>query len=362
MKISRTELYIQVWSMPLTKLAQKFNISNYALERLCRNAEIPLPKAGHWMKLKFGKESKQPPLPALPEQTDTANTPDIIIGSLTPLQLRQKEVLTHLKENLIIPRKLSKPVDLVASALKAFREKDNIMWRSDGMVSNARHGLDIKVSIKNISRTCKFWDTFIKCLELRGHKIFAGGSRTYVKIMDEDLTLIFREITVRERIVKDNWVDTRYKPTGVLSLKLESYRDKEWKDGKLLIENRLSEIIAHLELIGEERASNTLKRKIQKEKDEEILRLKKELEKRKNEELLNFKELLNQSIRWRKAADLREYLDKMEALAKLNNKVTDKFEQWLKWARDKADWYDPFVEREDELLKLFNIKLFENET
>ena len=150
--------------------------------------------------------------------------------------------------------------------------------------------------------------------------------------------------------------------TGVLSLKLESYREKEWKDGKVLIEDRLAEIIAHLELVGEERAADTLKRKIQREKEEEILRLKKELEKRKNEELLNFKELLNQSIRWRKAVDLREYLDKMEALAKLNNTVTDKFEQWLKWARDKADWYDPFVERDDELLKLFNIKEFENET
>ena len=69
------------------------------------------------MKIKHGKESKQPLLPALPEETDTANTHDIIIGSLTPLQVRQKEVITYLNENLIIPQKLSKPVDLVASAL-----------------------------------------------------------------------------------------------------------------------------------------------------------------------------------------------------------------------------------------------------
>ena len=75
------------------------------------------------------------------------------------------------------------------------------------MITSARHGLDIRVSIKNMSRPCRFWNTFIKCLRLRGHEIFAGGSRTYVKIMDEDLTLIFREITVRERIVKGNWVD-----------------------------------------------------------------------------------------------------------------------------------------------------------
>lgn len=28
----------------------------------------------------------------------------------------------------------------------------------------------------------------------------------------------------------------------------------------------------------------------------------------------------------------------------------EKLLQWLKWARDKADWIDPLTEKEDELL------------
>lgn len=47
---------------------------------------------------------------------------------------------------------------------------------------------------------------------------------------------------------------------------------------------------------------------------------------------------------------LRNYISAAEKFAR-ENQVDKELEEWLAWARKKADWYDPFIESEDELLK-----------
>jgi hypothetical protein len=47
---------------------------------------------------------------------------------------------------------------------------------------------------------------------------------------------------------------------------------------------------------------------------------------------------------------LREFIDDVEHKAVEKNSVTNELGSWIKWARKKADWYDPFVEAYDELL------------
>lgn len=53
--LTRQELFNEVWSTPLLKLANKYAISDVGLRKLCIKQKIPLPKAGHWSKAKFGK-------------------------------------------------------------------------------------------------------------------------------------------------------------------------------------------------------------------------------------------------------------------------------------------------------------------
>lgn len=50
-KLARRELYDLVWSMPMTKLAPRFGISDVALRKRCHNHEIPTPGAGYWAQL-----------------------------------------------------------------------------------------------------------------------------------------------------------------------------------------------------------------------------------------------------------------------------------------------------------------------
>lgn len=75
------------------------------------------------------------------------------------------------------------------------------------------------------------------------------------------------------------------------------------------------------------------------------------MEEQRDKELEKFRDIQAKAARWHKAETLRNYIDKMEEKAIRSGSVSVELEHWLVWARAKADWYDPFVEQEDELLK-----------
>lgn len=62
--IAREELYELVWSMPMTKVAEKFSVSGSYMARVCSVLGVPRPERGNWAKLEVGKA---PPRPALLE-------------------------------------------------------------------------------------------------------------------------------------------------------------------------------------------------------------------------------------------------------------------------------------------------------
>jgi hypothetical protein len=66
-------------------------------------------------------------------------------------------------------------------------------------------------------------------------------------------------------------------------------------------------------------------------------------------ELENFKGFLEEAARWQKVNLLRSYVEGVELRAIKNNSLSEKMTAWLKWAREKLDWDDPAVNKEDEL-------------
>lgn len=48
---------------------------------------------------------------------------------------------------------------------------------------------------------------------------------------------------------------------------------------------------------------------------------------------------------------IRGYIDEIEAKNSESNHLSKDIDDWIIWARKKADWYDPQVNLEDELLK-----------
>lgn len=63
-RLTRAELYRLVWASPVTEVAKRFAVSDVAVGKVCRAADIPLPPRGYWAKKAAGKKVEPTPLPA----------------------------------------------------------------------------------------------------------------------------------------------------------------------------------------------------------------------------------------------------------------------------------------------------------
>lgn len=61
--LTRKELYELIWSKPMTKVANDFEVSDVWLGKVCKEANIPRPPVGYWQKLAAGKKPSRKPLP-----------------------------------------------------------------------------------------------------------------------------------------------------------------------------------------------------------------------------------------------------------------------------------------------------------
>lgn len=68
--LTRQELYELVWAEPMSKLAERFDISDRGLAKICSRASVPVPERGYWARVQAGQERDKTPLPA-----PTADTP-----------------------------------------------------------------------------------------------------------------------------------------------------------------------------------------------------------------------------------------------------------------------------------------------
>ena len=61
--LSRQELYDLVWGRPGRDVARELGMSDVALGKACKRANVPRPGVGYWAKKAAGKPSLRPPLP-----------------------------------------------------------------------------------------------------------------------------------------------------------------------------------------------------------------------------------------------------------------------------------------------------------
>ena len=81
--ISRQELYLQLWRVPISRLTVELGYSYVELVKICTELRIPRPTAGYWYRVQHGGAPEQVPLPPIPEGTET----EIPFGSRLRTQL-----------------------------------------------------------------------------------------------------------------------------------------------------------------------------------------------------------------------------------------------------------------------------------
>jgi hypothetical protein len=140
--------------------------------------EIPLPKSGHWEKVKFGKNVDIEPL-----SNEYDGPRDVSLSTPKEGQLLQQEIETSLKLSLVVPEKLSKPDRLITEA----KEKARKYHYAKSLISTDRNQLDIRVMLSNVDRALRLMDTLIKLLRARAHHIENDYDHMYAVIFDEKL-------------------------------------------------------------------------------------------------------------------------------------------------------------------------------
>lgn len=378
--VDRETLYNEVWSEPVSVVAPRYGLSDVGLAKICRSLAIPLPSRGYWAKVKAGKVMGRAPLPGVsgPEPIGTG------LRRLPPEQAAAREEARKLTARLrktvvsITPPDASAPPHpLVKAASKRLRQRDG--WPKDTLVRSApKEVLNLAVTRGALDRALQFTDALIKALSAHALEVVvdkehgetlvrAQGTGIQMECaLSEHVRRTRHEATpAEERTRKRYWERSRwdrsltyphipqydYHPTGKLTFKVGRWPSKTWNDTpRTLLEARLEEIVVGIVLLAkethakeQEAARVAAERRRAQERYEFLVR-------RRTDEAERFKHLEAEATGWERAIRLRAYADAVEQRAVANGELAPEVEDWLAWARAKADWLDPLIQVSDPIL------------
>lgn len=350
-ELTRKELYDIVWSTTLSKLTHQYAYTNDGIKKLCKQFEIPMPNGSYWSKLKFNKKYKKEKLNPIFGGVDkivlTIRKEGYPINvDQTPLTIRSKEIENDHNAPLIVPDEIIRPDILTIQTKQYWKEKKSFSsYGEDNKVI-----YPIRVEKNNRERALRFMDTFTKLIRHRGHVISKQYYDTGV-LIDE----IFIEIDLREaskRVpAKPPYSGTELVPIGEFIFKVGKYSgEKEWRDGKVKLEEILSKIVAKIELLAQsEKEWKERSRIASLIREEEEKRLT-EIKKLRDEEVTKFNKLVTLSEQYNKTLLIRQYIEATKQKAVNTNSLTFEKQEWINWATDKADWLDPLINKTDVIL------------
>jgi len=335
--LKREELYHQVWSNPLIKLAKSYNLSDNGLRKICVKMDIPLPPAGYWMKLQFDKKVEKTPLPAPKSVTRLEYIIDPTIEKnriVKPRNLPEIKVVENLKN--LHP--------ILNEALRYLNGDKSLSWWDT---------LTLNVSENSRKRSLRILDTIFKELEKRGYivKLYHKMRvRTPMIIQGKhDLRFDLHEISVMNKNKNDGpsySYKERYLFTGKLELRIEYFWGepirKTFKDGpKYKIEDLIPEFIENL-LLGFQRMKEYFDK-------QEIIRLEQEELKRLAEIEIHKKEDEQRKVEFlgKMASQLSVYQSVKTLILQVRSKfeseipTNDKLKEWIAWADQSNENMDP---------------------
>jgi hypothetical protein len=273
-------------------------------------------------------------------------------------------------ENYIkVPDKLYSPHLLVAFTKQCLKMDNPNKYGHLGL--SHRKCLDVKISKGNIDRAMRIYDTLIKAIEKRGFGISVNESNgtTTVSILGEVLEIkleepsnkVERELTQEEKkkLFQNGWIYDRYRyvPSGKLVFRINEYIDgirKSWSDGK---KHRLEDLLNSF-IIGLIRAAGQEKvKRLEREQREREWREQEEARRKKAEEIQKEKERVERLLReveaWQNAQQIRTYIEAVKQAAIQKHgfiNTGSELDNWLKWATQQADRFDPLAENPPSIL------------
>ncbi|MCO6043303.1 hypothetical protein NG895_05235 [Aeoliella sp. ICT_H6.2] len=376
--LTRQELYDQVWSKPVSQLAQEFCISDVGLAKLCRRFDIPRPPRGYWAKLRNGHRVRKAPLPATNRELG-----EVINLTLAPeYQSRDSDSEIAWESNLV-----EEIVDIeVRSSLRGAHPligetKEQLAAASTGenglLASKETLALHIVVSRKQLHRALLIMDALLKALDKAGFPIAPGPELT---LCDQAIRFGITERLDTQRIqppdhdLSGNYqfghsrFNKAYSPSGRLTLYVLD-ADRQWAAGchrswsdakKQKLEQCLGKFVAGLMKLARRKreyeqaeAERKALEEAAREKREKERQRRAERRQRQQEERDRVDLLLQKAEDWRQSENVRALINAMkQQYSQSGVSVLPDSEEgkWLNWAAAQADRLDPLVESPPSIL------------
>jgi hypothetical protein len=377
-ELSRQALYDLVWSKAKTEVAKGFGVSDVAVGKACKKANIPVPRRGYWAMREAQQRRLRTPLPARGlGQSDTVTIgqqrgwwPQEPIGELPPppeFSEPMEAVIRRAQQmagKVTVPRNLDRPHLLVTKLLEQDEQRRQKVAESKYYWDKPRFEAPAAV------RRLRLINAVFLALARAGCRPDYGGQdaeELFAHVGDQLVQFVI--VPVKKGKHYDRMFgDEAFSARLPLRLSIETRVDpppglgKEWQDtDKQRLESVIQEAVISIVAFGEVHyRANAISHHewlVERKHDqEEAIRKARELAERQKREAQLKKEqerrqrLFVQARNWKQAADIREFV----AAVREHNDVqahSEALEAWASWALSEAKALDPLCKPLTDLLR-----------
>lgn len=373
----RETLYKEVWNEPVSTVAKRYGVSDVAIHKICKSMDIPVPPRGYWAKKRAGQKVKKVPLPKTDKRTTVTRYYSIERKPPAPepelmdiLSEKEYQKLCSVAETIeMLPEgtRYHKTIAAYKASIDTWKkEYGKYDYRLAIYRNHPAPELTNTVSDQTRQRVFRILNSIVKGTTDLGCGI---TDKLYMIICGETVPVTFseakdkndhiltkqeeRDLAEYERKSKtDSWA---YKPNirkydhvynGKLTMKINDhyvFRDSE----SCKVEDRLPEILFALYKASEDVRLKRIQREEAARKAEEERQRKERRLELYNAEVDVTNSLVNEANDYEIACRIRQYVEHVRSLADPSDQKT---QEWIAWATEKANWFDPFIAREDPAL------------
>ncbi len=380
---TRQEIYHLVWSEPTRTVANRHGISDVALAKTCRKANIPIPPRGYWARIEAGQNIPKTPLPprfpGAPDRFEiggnsnpwrTIPHQEILDMPVPPVPVYSEsiEAVTARIEKMIgkvpVMRDFSKAFGPISRLLAHDDERRNSQWASDkpkyeSGIERRRllilNSIFLAVSALGCRPSMSVSKYGVDDLQSRGITVTCGAQHVHFTLEPPVMGGRYGR--------SDPDASTLTRSAGLPGHR-PAPEDFVWKDnGADKIEHHLREIVVSLLVTAEvqhrEHAASyrqwiidrkeSIRKEREREKAEQI-RKDRELNERKEKEWIAA--LVQQASDLQTAEVIRTYVRTIVSRPSIPRISPDKIEAWARWALQYADRIDP--SKSDQFLNLMD--------
>jgi len=355
-RLTRQQMYDLVWSVPASKLSERFGLSGRGLAKLCERHGIPVPERGWWAKTAAGLSVEKTPLrPATNPYLET-------------IQLYVREDFRHwlsAEELAMFEQRLAEEKAVAALVVPTTDDSRHpvVVGSRKKLRNSASTSLHIDISVTKDLREkalCAAAGLVTAC-ETRGYSFVQPSASTdavaAVKVFDQPVGLkieepmlnvphVLTKSEAREKAVGRGWNIPKYDsmPSGQLAIVLDHHADGERRTFSNTpqhpIESVIGDVMKALVRIAMRLRADENRRAERERREREAAELRRQEEQRRREEAARIaeerrrrRELLQQAVRLRQADSLDHLIRSVENAAAKANLDDDNLTAWIAFAR-----------------------------